>query len=152
MTWKDEIRKNVKFRDTAYTEEGYEDRNKIYRRKKVHKAEKEILEKLMKEVDKIPDGVLQFLYVQSYKIADGVIKSREDIEKLLKIKLRRLLFDNALREDEQSAFENRPELFQNLMRNELFASVLGNMKYDVEYTNLNTIKYEGDEEDVDSDE
>ena len=61
MTWKEEIRKNVKFSDTAYTKEKREGKYPL-RTDIIHRAEKEILEKLMEEVDKIPDGVLPVSY------------------------------------------------------------------------------------------
>lgn len=121
MTWKEEIKKNVSFRDTAYAVEG-----KGYKRRLVHKAKKEMLEKLMKEVDKIPDGVLEFIYNHNSRIAKGRIVSRERIEESLGRKVENIL--------SPSAFEDSPELFKNLMKNELFASVLGDMKYDTEYT------------------
>ena len=121
MTWKDEIKKNVRFRSSAYTEEG-----KGQRRRKVHKAKKEILEKLMKEVDKLSDGVLQFLFISIGRLAKRPPNSRQRIEEFLESKVEKIL--------SQQAFEDNPQLFKNLMENELFASVLGDMKYDTEYT------------------
>ena len=121
MTWQDEIKKKVSFRDTAYTKEG-----EGYRRRTVHKAKTEILVKLMKEVDKIPDGVLQFLHTPNHVLAKGRMRSRERIEEELEKKVENIL--------SKEAFETKPELYKTLMKNELFASVLGDMKYDLEYT------------------
>ena len=121
MTWKEEIKKNIGFRSSAYTKEG-----KGYRRRRVHKAKKEILEKLMKEIDKISDGALQIIYTLNNRIAKGQMNSRERIEESIEKKVENLL--------EQQGFGKHPELYKTLMKNELFASVLGDMKYDVEYT------------------
>lgn len=116
MTWKEEIKKRVAVSGG--------DRKKV--------AE-EVIEKLMEEVDKISDGVLEFLVTPNHVFAKRQkFYNRQRIEGALKRKVMNLLDGT---EDYEPANEYvKNNLLQGLMQNELFVSVLGDMRYDLEYT------------------
>tara|TARA_R100000773_G_scaffold4705_2_gene5245 strand:- start:2691 stop:3050 length:360 start_codon:yes stop_codon:yes gene_type:complete len=116
MTWQDEIKKKVSVSGG--------DRKKV--------AE-EVIEKLMEEVDKISDGVLEFLATPNYVFAKRQkFYNRQQIEESLKRKVMNLLDGTEDYEPANSYVKNN--LLQGLMQNELFGSVLGDMRYDFEYT------------------
>ncbi len=119
MTWKDNIRKKISFKDTL-SDEGSRNPNAG---KESYMATKEILKNLMEEVDKIPESVLQILTTPAKELIYEGFYGREKIESQLERKIRNILKGT-----------RKYDFMQDLMQNEIFASVLGDMKYDLEYT------------------
>jgi len=121
MTWKNEIKKKISFKDTPFRLP--DGRMNPDGKKESYMATKEILKNLMEEVDKIPESVLQILATPAKELIYEGFFDREKIERMLEIRIRSIL-DGTKQYD----------FMQDLMKNKIFASVLGDLKYDLEYT------------------
>ena len=123
MTWKDEIKKKISIKDTPYRLSDGSGRRNPDGGKESYMATKEIVKNLMEEVDKIPESVLQILTTPAQQLVKKGVYDRKQTERILERKIRSIL-DGTKKYD----------IMQDLMKNKIFASVLGDLKYDLEYT------------------